>query len=488
MSRLARLAALAAAASLLPAASALAANTAAITDPYTNADSQHRTAVEPDTFAFGSKLVVAAQIGRFFDGGASGTGFATSTDNGATFTQGHLPGLTNQAPFAEGPFDRATDPVVAYDAAHGVWMISSLGLTEAGGLLGAAVVVNRSTDGLSWGSAVTVAPALAGADYDKNWVACDNHPSSPFYGRCYHTWDDFGDGDRILMSTSLDGGLTWSAPVQTASGVFGLGGQPVVQPDGDVIVPAANAFETAIIAFRSTDGGDSWGDEVVVSRVREHTVAGNLRNGPLPSAEIDPAGRVYAVWDDCRFQKGCKSNDIVMSMSTDGVTWTAVTRVPINDGADHFLPGIGVNPDTGLGAPGQLGLTYYYYANPACGTRRTAPCELRVGYVQSNDGGATWSDKQVLAGPFAVSLTPNTSQGRMVGDYISTSWIGGKAFGAFAVAATPPAGSAFDQKIYVPAGGVSATTFPNARLKEQSFSDNGARRASTRSVIRPARH
>src|SRR5215217_7003556 len=264
MSRFARLVALAAAASLLPAASALAANTAAITDPYTNADSQHRTAVEPDTFAFGSKLVVAAQIGRFFDGGASGTGFATSTDNGATFTQGHLPGLTNQAPFAEGPFDRATDPVVAYDAAHGVWMISSLGLTEAGGLLGAAVVVNRSTDGLSWGSAVTVAPALAGADYDKNWVACDNHPSSPFYGRCYHTWDDFGDGDRILMSTSLDGGLTWSAPVQTASGVFGLGGQPVIQPGGTVIVPAANAFETAIIAFRSTDGGATWGDEVVV--------------------------------------------------------------------------------------------------------------------------------------------------------------------------------------------------------------------------------
>src|SRR5215213_6661939 len=152
MSRLARLAALAAAASLLPAASALAANTA----PYTNADSQHRTAVEPDTFAFGSKLVVAAQIGRFFDGGASGTGFATSTDNGATFTQGHLPGLTNQAPFATGTFDRATDPVVAYDAANGVWMISSLGLTEAGGLLGAAVVVNRSTDGLNWDAPVTV--------------------------------------------------------------------------------------------------------------------------------------------------------------------------------------------------------------------------------------------------------------------------------------------------------------------------------------------
>ena len=119
-----------------------------------------------------------------------------------------------------------------------------------------------------------------------------------------------------------------------------------------------------------------------------------------------------------------------MSTTDDGVTWTAVRRVPINDGADHFIPGIGVNP----GTTDQLGLTYYYYANPACGKKQGPPCELSVGYVQSNDGGATWSDKQVLAGPFPVAWTPDTSQGRMVGDYISTSWLNGRAFGAFAVA------------------------------------------------------
>ena len=480
--RFARLAALVIAATLVPAASALAVNTPVISDPYTNASSQHKTAVEPDTFAFGNTLVVTAQIGRFFDGGASGTGFATSTDGGATFTSGPLPGLTNQPPIGGGTFARTTDPVVAYDALHNVWMISSLALTAD--VRGAAVVINRSTDGgLTWPSVVTVASAPAGADYDKNWVVCDNQPTSPFRGHCYHTWDDFGDGDRILMSTSIDGGLNWSDPIQTASGVFGLGGQPVVQPDGDVIVPASNAFETAIIAFRSTNGGVSWGDEVVVSRVRSHDVAGDLRNGPLPSAEIGSDGRVYAVWQDCRFVRGCKANDIVMSTSDDGVTWSAVRRVPINDSADHFIPGIGVNPTT----TGQLGLTYYYYENPACGTRRTAACQLRVGYVQSDDGGVHWSDKQVLAGPFQTAWTPDTSQGRMVGDYISTSWLNGRAWGAFAVAAEP-VGGVFDQKIYVPQGGVLSTgPFPNARVREQSFSDNGARNANPRSVIRPAR-
>jgi hypothetical protein len=472
---------------VLPISSAMAANTPVISDPYTNTTSQHRTAVEPDTFAFGSTLVVTAQIGRFFDGGASGTGFATSTDGGATFTSGPLPGLTNQPPAPSGgggPFVRTTDPVVAYDDLHGVWMISSLGLDA--NVTGAAIVINRSLDGgLTWNDVRTVAAAGPANDYDKNWVTCDNHPASPHYGNCYHTWDDFGDGDRILMSTSDDGGLTWSPPIQTDSGVFGLGGQPVVQPDGDVIVPAANAFETAIIAFRSTDGGASWGDEVVVSRVRSHNPGGNLRAGPLPSAEIGSDGTVYTVWQDCRFSKGCKTNDLVLSTTTDGISWTPVQRIPIDDGGDHFIPGIGVNPTT----TDQLGLTYYSYANPACGSRKANPCELRVDYVQSNDGGANWSSPQTLAGPFPVAWTPDTSQGRMVGDYISTSWVNGRAFGAFAVANIAPTGSplVFDQRIYVPSGGVTATSFTHHTVRAQSFSDNGARNANPRAVIRPAR-
>src|SRR5438034_2934423 len=49
-------------------------------DPYTNSTSQHATEVEPDTFAFGSTIVTAFQVGRIHGGGASDIGFATSTD------------------------------------------------------------------------------------------------------------------------------------------------------------------------------------------------------------------------------------------------------------------------------------------------------------------------------------------------------------------------------------------------------------------------
>src|SRR2546430_14170879 len=89
-------------------------------DPFTqatcaaSATTNHHTEVEPDTYSNGSTIVATFQVGRIFDGGSCDTGFATSTNNGATWTSGLLPGITKYA--AGGPNDRATDPSVAYDA------------------------------------------------------------------------------------------------------------------------------------------------------------------------------------------------------------------------------------------------------------------------------------------------------------------------------------------------------------------------------------
>src|SRR4051794_22553145 len=106
------------------------------TDPFTNASSQHKTIVEPDTFSFGSTIVAAAQFGRFFNGGASDIGWATSTDNGASWTSGTLPGVTT---YVGGPYSRVSDSSVAYDARHKVWLISTLALLDTGsGPTGAA--------------------------------------------------------------------------------------------------------------------------------------------------------------------------------------------------------------------------------------------------------------------------------------------------------------------------------------------------------------
>ncbi|MFI6316767.1 sialidase family protein [Nonomuraea sp. NPDC050556] len=423
-------------------------------DPFTNPTSQHQTIVEPDTYHFGSTIVAVAQSGRFFDGGASGIAFATSTNNGATWTQGVLPGITT---FQGGPYDRVTDPAIAYDPQDGVWIASTLGLSEAGGVHGAAVLASRSADGITWGPPVVVS---TGNDPDKNWIVCDTTATSPFYGNCYTEYDNFGDGDRIQMSTSTDGGLTWGTPKATANNATGLGGQPVVQPNGTVVVPIANAFETQILAFVSTNGGATWSRTRRIANVNTHTVAGGLRTGPLPSAEIDASGKVYVVWQDCRFQSGCPANDIVMSTSANGTQWSAITRVT-NDGGDHFIPGVAVDRSTS-GASARLAVTYYRYPTAGC---TAATCQLTVGYRSSTNGGASWSASTQLAGPMNLAWIASTSQGPMVGDYISTSIVpGGNAYPAIAVA-TANSGSTFFEHLYtaglgVTAGSVSAETAP----------------------------
>lgn len=465
-------------ASLFAAQQAQAATSPIASDPFTNPESQHQTIVEPDTFAFGATIVAAGQSGRYYDGGASGIQYATSTNSGASWTQASLPGITTHN--NGGPFDRVTDPAIAYDALHGVWLVSTLGLMP--GASAPAVLTSRSTNGgLTFGAPVTTAAYVAGTSYDKNWIVCDNTSTSPFYGTCYTTWDDNGHGNRLLASKSTDGGQTWGAPVATPSGATGIGGQPVVQANGTVIVPSANANETQIISITSANGGASWSNPVLIATVADHAVAGGLRSGPLPSAEIDGAGRVYVVWQDCRFRKGCKSNDIVLSTSTNGTTWTSPARVPI-DGTtssfDHFIPGLGVDPSTS-GATARLGLTYFAYANARCGTS----CGLQVGYIQSNNAGANWGSPVQVVAPFPISLVPDTTQGRMVGDYISTSWLAGKAFGPTAVGRSPVAPFAFSQGLEVTPGGLTASAGAFSSASDKPVANAAADHAAARSAI-----
>jgi hypothetical protein len=92
-------------------------------DPYNGDGAQHATEAEPDTFAWGSTHVSVFQVGRYSDGGSSNTGWATSKDDGKTWKHGFLPKIT----VAEGgPWARASDPVVAYDAKHRTWLVASL--------------------------------------------------------------------------------------------------------------------------------------------------------------------------------------------------------------------------------------------------------------------------------------------------------------------------------------------------------------------------
>ncbi|MER6068130.1 hypothetical protein ABT187_04570 [Streptomyces sp. NPDC001817] len=81
---------------------------------------------------------------------------------------------------------------------------------------------------------------------------------------------------------------------------------------------------------------------------------------------------------------------------------------------------------------------------------------MEVGYISSANGGSTWSSPATVAGPMSLSQIADSTQGSMIGDYISTSVISGKAVSAFAVGKAPSGGQAFDEALYT-AGPLSVT-------------------------------
>jgi hypothetical protein len=405
-------------------------------DASTNPAGQHETSVEPADAASGTTVVAAYQVGRFASGGASNIGFAVSNDSGRTWTRGLLPGVTVESSPA-GPERAASDPTVAYDAAHAIWLIGTLTLEQGG----TRVMVARSSDGLHWSAPVTAASAPA---LDKDWLTCDNGTSSPFHGRCYALYTDDEKNITVGQSTD-DGGLTWSAPVR-ATGVL-VGTQPDVLPDGTLVTVAGNytgqkALTGTIESFRSTDGGATFTRATVATL----TSADNdpMRAISLPSVAIDAAGTLFASWADCRFRASCSANDIVVSSSTDGVSWSAPSRVPVSptsSSLDAMIPGLGADPVR----PGHLALVYAYYTPGSCAK---GACALGIAFVQSPDGGASWTK------PLRLDVEPMQmawlaeAEGRMVGDYFSTAFAGDRVVPVFTLAIAPTGSGRLHEAIF----------------------------------------
>jgi hypothetical protein len=399
-------------------------------DGTTNADSQHETAVEPDSFSFGSTIVAVFQLGRRSAGAAASIGTAVSRDAGRTWQRSALPAVTvNSKP--AGPETAASDPTVAYDAMHNTWLAGTLTIERGG----SHIYVSHSADGEHWSAPVDVA---GGPLLDKDWLVCDNGATSPFRGRCYAEYTD-DDQSSTVSQFSNDGGLTWSTPVRSTSTLVGT--QPVVRADGTLVVVAGQydnekALSGSIVAVRSTDGGATF-TRVTVSTLTAYD-NDPMRAIALPSVDIDSAGTIYASWHDCRFRPNCTANDIIVASSPDGgLTWTAPTRVaiaPASSATNAFIPGLAADP----AHPGHLVLVYAYDTTTGC---KSGACTLGIGFTTSTDGGTTWSAARRLAAqPFSTNWLPRAEGGRMVGDYFSVSYAGNRVVPVFALATSPLAG------------------------------------------------
>jgi len=229
------------------------------------------------------------------------------------------------------------------------------------------------------------------------------------------------------------------------AGTFLVGTQPVIRPDGALVVVAGDyanddALTGAMVELRSTDGGATFTRSTVSDL--QSAPSAPMRATSLPSVDVDSAGTLYAVWGDCRFRATCNRNDIVLSTSTDGISWSPPARIalaPVSSDSSFFIPGLAADPSR----PGRLGLVYAYFHANSC---RNNACLLGMGFAQSRDGGRTWTTQRLDAQPVSTNWLPQAG-GRMVGDYFSTSFAGDRVVPVFALAA-PPVGGRLREAIF----------------------------------------
>src|SRR5262245_57604247 len=311
------------------------------------------TQSETAIVAFGSTVVVGFNDSGSNSGGTNKfTGFARSTDGGATFTDGGtLP--TN-------PGGDAGDPVLARNNTTGRIYFATLGFSAE------TIQVFRSDDdGATWMAPVNGTPG--GAGEDKEWIAVDNFAGAG-NGNVHLISRNFGAGNGIFLYRSTDNGATFGPSGGTLITSGNQGAFVAVGPDHSVY-----AFwwtPAAIMARKSVDQGVTFGPPVTVASgltggtngdlgltgIRQGTTTpSGFRSNKFPHAAVNPVnGNIYVVYNN-RPSTADKCDIFVVQSTDGGATWGAPVRV--NDDAtttDQWQPTLAVTPDGS-----NLGVFYY---------------------------------------------------------------------------------------------------------------------------------
>lgn len=188
---------------------------------------------------------------------------------------------------------------------------------------------------------------------DKQWVAVNAIPGSPFQDHVYAAWAVFnGQATKVRMAVSRDRGqsfdkaFTLSPPAQVGpADTFVM---PTVDAAGTVHVSVVsfppNGGPSVIYVASSTDDARTWSDFVPVAQVGMMPDASlpntRFRDGMTESLAASPTypGHLYLAyeeWDGSQF-------DVKFTQSTDGGrTWSTPVMVNDDRGAtDQFQPSI----------------------------------------------------------------------------------------------------------------------------------------------------
>jgi len=366
-------------------------------------------------------------------------GVYTSSDGGGTWQNGGLlPGYSDNG----GPLISDGDPVIVYGPRPGSGGFSwSNGARAYYGSLasyatGAAkgnqapelIAVSRSdNNGASWSDPVVGASAKGYVFNDKDAIWADANAASPFFGRVYISWTQFrsipGTAEPIMVAYSADGGLTWSGPkqVSAAHNNAKAGGRQFsalrTGPDGTLYLLWEDGDikgSTHMLAV-SRDGGNSWSRPGLVGRVddmRDPIPGANFRTASYPSIAVDQSnGAAYVSWAD---ELGSSTGKIVVTKSSDrGRTWSAATVVSAAADGYAFFQGLDVAPN------GRVDIGYQSLKAISAATYGTGNASIDSYYVQSTDGGATWSTPAKVSGASSdpAASAQNNLERQFWGDY-----------------------------------------------------------------------
>lgn len=325
----------------------------------------------------------------------------------------------------------ACDPSVAFARDGSAW-VATLGVDAS--TQAARVQVFKSGDhGSTWAFAATVSESKTN---DKEQLAIDVSPSSPYRDFMYVVWDVPGNG--VWLSRSTNGGMNWSPPALIgAGGEAAVGAAIAIGPGGEVYVAWPNTGTGQIVVSRSTNGGASFDlSTVVVTTTGRYDVgipAFCLRRALIyPVLAVDRSsgsgrGHVYVAWTDLTsgsVEPGCDDlssssrTRILTSLSTDRGAHFSAPKAAFANGAqvtDQFNPWLDCDAHSGDLALG-------YYETGAGQDRRAASLYL----VRSHDG-AAWDPPQRVSPSLTNETTSGADTGNQYGDYTGLAVLDGVA-------------------------------------------------------------